>query len=183
MTTTEPARPADVDRYLLRGERLVAAVHWHVVRLLRPTAVMLGLLALMGWVGGGLPPRSVLGPVLPFLALAVVLWWGWQVLTWRQDRLVVTDRRMLLISGLLTRRVAVMPLRKVTDLTYERPLTGRLLGAAGWGTFVLESAGQDQAFHRIPLVPHPDDLYRRLTDEIFGENGLYPRKPPPGADE
>ena len=58
-------------------------------------------------------------------------------------------------------------------MTYERPIAGRLFGAQGWGTFVFESAGQNQAFHRIPFLPHPDELYLRLTGQIF-------RDPVPG---
>lgn len=69
-----------------------------------------------------------------------------------------------------------MPLRKVTDMTYQRPLVGRLFAGHGWGTFVFESAGQDQAFHTLSFLPEPDLLYRQLTEEIFGEHGIYGRR-------
>lgn len=154
---------------------------WHPVWLLRPTLWALGLLGLLTWVGTRLPERSVLGPALPWLVAALVCWWGWSYLSWRRERLVVTDRRLLLLNGLISRRIAVMPLRKVTDLTYEQPLVGRIFDAYGWGTFLFESAGQDQAFHRIAYVPHPDDLYHRLSEEIFGERGIYARKKSPGT--
>ncbi len=182
MSLTEPGRHVELDRYLLERERLVAEVTWHPVHLLQPTAVLLGLLVLLGWVAGGLPDRSILGRYLPFFFLALTGWYLWRFLSWRYERLVVTDRRLLLLSGLVSRRVAVMPLRKVTDMTYEQPLVGRLFDTYGWGTFVFESAGQDQAFHRIRFVPHPDELYRRLTEEIFGEYGIFGRKPRPAAD-
>jgi hypothetical protein len=52
----------------------------------------------------------------------------------------------------------------VTDLSYNRSPLGRLLG---YGEFVLESAGQDQAMHRVPWLPSPDELYRRICAEIF----------------
>lgn len=182
MTAPGRARSADLARYLLERERLVAEVRWHPVSLLGATLWLLGLLTLLGWVGGGLPEQSIIGPWLPFAGLALAGWYGSQVLSWQRRRLVVTDRRLLLISGLVSRRVAVMPLRKVTDLTYEQPLIGRLFDTYGWGTFVIESAGQDQAFHRIPYMPSPDELYRQLTEEIFGEHGIFGRKPvpPPG---
>ena len=180
-----PARSPDLARYLLDRERLVAEVRWHPVALLRPTLWLVGLLSLTGYVAGGLPDVSVLAPRLPYLLLALLAWYAWQVMSWRRERLVVTDRRLLLVTGLLSRRVAVMPLRKVTDLTFEQPLAGRLAGAHGWGTFVFESAGQDQAFHRIRFVPHADELYHRLTEEIFGEGGIFGRKaapaPPPAG--
>ena len=46
-----------------------------------------------------------------------------------------------------------MPLSKVTDLTFQRSLRGRLLGC---GTFIVESAGQIQALNRIYYVPRPE---------------------------
>jgi hypothetical protein len=174
-----PARPPDLDRYLLARERLVADVRWHPVAVLAPTLWLLGLLTLFGWVAAGLPDNSTLGPVLPFLLLALVGWYAFRIASWRRERLVVTDRRLLLVSGLISRRLAVMPLRKVTDMTYEQPLASRMFDDYGWGTFIFESAGQDQAFHRIRFLPRPDELYRLLTEEIFGEHGIYGRKPLP----
>lgn len=179
---TAPARSRELSRYLLERERLVADVRWHPIALLRPTLVLLALLTLFGWVTAGLPDHSALAPALPFLLLALVGWYAFRVVSWRHERLVVTDRRLLLISGLVSRRLGVMPLRKVTDMTYETPLAGRMFDDYGWGTFVFESAGQDQAFHRIPYLPHPDELYRLLTEEIFGEGGIYGRAPSPDAE-
>src|SRR5690349_11949810 len=44
-------------------------------------------------------------------------WWDW---------FVVTDARLLLTQGLYTRKVAVMPLTKVTDMSYNVSILGRL---------------------------------------------------------
>ena len=168
----------DIRRYLIPGERMVAEVHWHPVWLLRSTLVLLSVLAVTGWLAAGLDDGDLVGVVLGPVILAVVLWYLWRFLEWRTERLVVTDRRLLMINGLISRRLAVMPLRKVTDMTFTQPLLGRLFEKWGWGTFVFESAGQDQAFHTIPFLPRPDELYQCLTNEIFGENGIYGRKPP-----
>ena len=166
-------------RYLGDQEVVVAEVRWHPVKLLRATLALLVWVALIGWVASGLRPGAVLESALAPALLGGVAWYGWRVLEWRTERLLVTDRRLLMITGLLSRRVAVMPLRKVTDMTFEQPLVGRLFDRAGWGTFVFESAGQDQAFHRVKFLPRPDELYRKLTDQIFGEHGIYGRKPAP----
>ena len=50
----------------------------------------------------------------------------------------------------LHHKLGMMPISKVTDLTYERPLIGRMLG---YGTLVIESAGQIQALNRIDYLP------------------------------
>ena len=172
-------------RYLLPSERLVAEVHWHPVWLLRPTLVLIGGLLLLGVMAGGVSEGNVFSDVLGLVALGLLGYYGWRVLEWRSERLLVTDRRLLLVTGLLARRVEVMPLVKVTDMTFEQPLPGRLFGAAGWGTFVFDSAGQEGALSRVPYLPHPHELFQELTDQIFGENGLYGRgaapfrRPPP----
>ena len=168
----------NVRRYLIPGERLVAQVHWHPVWLLRSTLVLVGVLAVCAWLAPGLDDGDALGLVLGPAVLVVLLWYAWQFCEWRTELLVVTDRRLLMITGVVTRKLAVMPLRKVTDMTFTQPLFGRVFDKYGWGTFVFESAGQDQAFHTIPYLPEPDQLYQSLSNEIFGENGIYARKPP-----
>lgn len=106
------------------------------------------------------------------LGVAVLLagtgWFAWKVGDWWVERFTVTDRRVLLVSGVLTRRVAIMPLRKVTDLTFERSFTGRVLG---YGAFVMESAGQHQALSRVDHLPRPDSLYAQMSDLLFGRRG------------
>ena len=97
--------------------------------------------------------------------LVASAWFAWKVGDWWVERFTVTDRRVLLVSGLLTRRVAIMPLRKVTDLTFERSVTGRLFG---FGAFVMESAGQQQALSRIDFLPRPESLYLQMSDLLFG---------------
>jgi membrane protein YdbS with pleckstrin-like domain len=113
--------------------------------------------------------RAVL--LVAWILLAVRL--AWLALEWREDWFVVTDRRLLVRSGLITRRVSMMPLIKVTDLSFARPPVGRLLG---YGEFVIESAGQDQVLRRIRHVPNPDALYLEICDLLFG-----PKAPLPGA--
>ncbi len=88
-----------------------------------------------------------------------------QVAQWRHDRFIATDKRLLLNYGLFTQKVAMMPLIKVTDMSYQRSVPGRLFG---YGRFILESAGQDQALRRVDWVPHPDVTYRIICTEIFG---------------
>jgi hypothetical protein len=70
----------------------------------------------------------------------------------------------MLVHGLLTRKVDIMPMTKVTDMRYDRSLTGQLFG---YGVFILESAGQDQALSRINYIPDPDLHYQQISAVIF----------------
>ncbi len=153
-------------RYLLDGEHIVIAAHQHWAKVAEPVASAVGGLVLVLALDSSLP--AGLGLV------ANVLWWAWFGLvgraTWKilerqHDWFVATDKRLILTYGLITQKVAMMPLTKVTDMSYNRSPLGRLLG---YGTFVMESAGQDQALRTVGWVADPDHTYRAMCAEIFG---------------
>jgi hypothetical protein len=52
----------------------------------------------------------------------------------------------------------------------------------GYGQFVLESAGQDQALRTITFIPHPDETYRLLVATIF-DRGQGPSDDGDGSGE
>lgn len=156
----------ELNRYLLDGERLVTAVHQHWGKVAEPlaSAVAGGILAL--WVDANIDPGLHL--------LATLLWWVWfalvaraiyRIAEWRHDWFVATDKRLLLFYGFITRKVSMMPLSKVTDMSYNRSVPGRVFG---YGRFIMESAGQDQALREVNWVPQPDHHYRAICAEIFG---------------
>ena len=165
--------------YLLPKERLVAEVRWHPVWLVRPALISLASLLVITMVVRVIPVGNGTADAFGWIVFLPLGYFVWKLLDWWNERLVVSDRRLLMITGLLTRKVAVMPMRKVTDLTFETPFIGRVFANWGWGTFIFESAGQDQALHRVPFVPRPEVLYHQLSDEIFGEFGISGRKPRP----
>ena len=84
------------------------------------------------------------------------------------ERIVISDKRVMLAQGFIVARVGMMPLSKVTDLTFQRSLRGRLLG---YGTLIVESAGQIQALSRIDYIPRPEEVYEALSELVFGEKG------------
>ncbi len=174
---------AGLAKYLIPSETVVVITRRHWGSLLKAgslcvLAALLGVLILR--YGPQARPAVLVGLVLLIGAAGFL---GWKWLEWREEKFVVTDRRVLLVYGVLTRRLGIMPLSKVTDLTYERTLAGRLLG---YGAFVIESAGQHQAFNRIDYLPTPDRLYRDVSMLLFpgdaeGSPGrhTYPTTPLP----
>jgi membrane protein YdbS with pleckstrin-like domain len=151
---------------LLPTERVVAAERRHWARLIEPVAtVVVGLLVAV-WLDTTIPLSVPVVHDLIWLAwLAAVVRLAYRYFEWRTDWFVATDKRLILTYGLLTRRVAMMPLRKVTDMSYNRSVLGRLVG---YGEFVLESAGQEQALRTVKYLPRPDELYEEICTEIFG---------------
>ena len=159
------AAPPGLGPYLLQGERIVAAVHQHWGRIVEPIASsVLALVVALGIDANLTPATQGLGTIVWLGFLAVVGRMLWHIVEWRHDWFVATDKRLLLRQGLITHKVSMMPLLKVTDMSYVRSIPGQILG---WGTFVMESAGQDQAMKTVSWVPHPDETYRAICAEIF----------------
>ena len=106
----------------------------------------------------------------------------WKVLLWWYDRIVVTDQRIFEVSGVLTRKVASIPLERVTDMTYQRSIGGRVLG---YGEVIFETAGQVQALDRIHHLPQPDDFYRTITSLVTArpDAGLRLDSEPPDPED
>ena len=77
----------------------------------------------------------------------------------------------MLATGIITRKVNMMPLAKVTDMTFQRSPMGRLLG---YGEFILESAGQDQALTNVDYLPYPEQLYLEVCGLIFKDKDESP---------
>ena len=161
--------PASVYKHLLPHERQVITVRFHPAVLIRPVAEVLGGLALAGLLSTTVARGN--GTVM------LVIWIAWLVLVarllykvweWLEDYFVVTSQRLLLATGILTRNINMMPLSKVTDMSFKRSTMGRLLG---YGEFIVESAGQDQALRRVDHLPYPEQLYLEVCGLIFKDKG------------
>lgn len=157
--------PPGLGPYLLQNEKIVAAVHQHWGKIAEPVASAVLALVVALAIDANLTPRTQgLGTVVWLLFLAVLARLLWRILEWRHDWFVATDKRLLLRHGLVTHKVSMMPLLKVTDMSYVRSIPGQLFG---YGTFVMESAGQEQAMRTVKWVPQPDETYRAICSVIF----------------
>jgi uncharacterized membrane protein YdbT with pleckstrin-like domain len=160
--------PREIDEYLLPTERRVIRVrmHWAVMA---NNLILTGLFLLLMIIAQRYLPTSALVDNLTFyLALAAVVRFTVQTILWWIERIVITDKRVMLAEGIITHNVGMMPLSKVTDLTFRRTFGGRLLG---YGTLIVESAGQIQALNKIRYMPRPEEIYEALSELIFGEKG------------
>ena len=160
--------PREIDEYLLPTERRVIRVrqHWAVM-LNEVTSTSLFLLGMV-LVERLLPDSAVIDNLTFYMGLVAVLRFTVLTMLWWIERIVITDKRVMLARGIITHNVGMMPLGKVTDLTFQRTLTGRMFG---YGTLVVESAGQIQALNRIDYVPRPEEVYEALSELVFGEKG------------
>jgi len=160
--------PHTVERHLLPHERQVLTVRFHPAVLIKPVAVTLVALAVALLVTMELPVSVIVGLVIWAVFLGILAWLSVQVYAWLEDYFVVTSQRLLLTTGIITRTVNMMPLTKVTDMSFKRSAWGRVLG---YGEFVVESAGQDQALRHIRHLPYPEQLYLEVCGLIFKDAG------------
>ncbi len=159
--------PRDSDEYLLDTERRVIRVRMHWAKLAWDIFETVALLAVAVMVSYLLPPSMwLVQNILWYAALFVLLRFTYVVLNWWVERIVVTDKRMMMTTGIITTKVLMMPIGKVTDLTYERPLMGRILG---YGTMIVESAGQIQALNRLEYLPKAEQVYDAISELVFGD--------------
>lgn len=162
---TQQAHRVVVEKYLLPLERCKAMVRRHPAVLIAPSAQS---------VGGLLAAALLSATVLRGHALLIDIAWllcglliarlSWKAINWYVDFFVITTHRVLLTSGLFTRSVLMMPLDKVTDMSFHKSFAGRLLG---YGDFVVESAGKDAALRRIDHIPYPEQLYQVVCGGVF----------------
>jgi uncharacterized membrane protein YdbT with pleckstrin-like domain len=161
--------PASVYKHLLPHERQVITVRFHPAVLIRPVAEVLGGLALAGLLSATVTRGNGTAMLVIWLLwLVLVLRLLYKIWAWLEDYFVVTSQRLVLATGIFTRTVNMMPLAKVTDMSFRRSTMGRLLG---YGEFVIESAGQDQALRRVDHLPYPEQLYLEVCGLIFKDKG------------
>ena len=95
------------------------------------------------------------------------MYYGLRVAEWWMRHFIVSTRRVLLTSGVLVRTVTLLPLRRITDLTWQETPFGQVLG---YGTFRFESAGQDQALRHLTYLPDARQLYHEVSGLLFGKD-------------
>ncbi len=147
---------------LLPGERILARSCRHWVVLLRPiattvlaVAIALVLLVLLP-IAGELRLLLMLGVVLVGLGVINLYYLGW-----RAHEYVLTDQRVILNEGIVSKFSRSIAIDRIQDLTTFQGLWGRTWG---YGDIELESAGREGA-EQLSTVPQP----QQLRNAIFGQ--------------
>ncbi|HEY8677661.1 MAG TPA: PH domain-containing protein [Candidatus Dormibacteraeota bacterium] len=149
-------------RDLLPGERVLASSSRHWVVLLRPFAttilVIIVALVVLAFVqlNSELHLFLSLGGLLIGLAVLNLYYWGW-----RSHEYVLTDQRVILNEGMLTKFSRSIAVDRIQDLTTYQGLWGR---AWGFGDIELESAGREGG-EWLHTVPRP----QQLRNAIFAQ--------------
>lgn len=100
------------------------------------------------------------------LALTAVVYvagrFAFRFLKWAfYERLYITNRRIIGVTGFLGSEISTMPLTRVTDISYKTTVWAELFK---YGILRVETAGQDQALGEIPYLDKPEEFYDLLID-------------------
>ncbi len=156
-----PSRMLGADEYEVLHTRT------HAKALVGPALVLIGTGALVG-AGTAIIPSGYrpVGQLVVLVLGGVLASWACvrPFLRWRATTYSLTNRRLVMRSGVLTRVSVDLPLWRVNDLSTERSLGDRLLGC---GTLVAQTAGEGSVSLRdVPDVAH---VQRAVAEQLFGD--------------
>jgi hypothetical protein len=125
-------------------------------------------IALFGYIG---KTRGV-GEVLWYGFGVYGLWALLQFLRFARRFIVITNKRLIVLEGILNLQVKSLPLAKLSDMIYQRTAMGQALG---YGTFDLQAPGASVNLGRLTYVRNPDHTYLQVSHLLWAASG--PPKP------
>jgi uncharacterized membrane protein YdbT with pleckstrin-like domain len=156
------------------GERLVLLLRPHVKALIVPVIVLLVTAPATALLAGLVPEGGMQTPMRWALVVVELLvlarWVVWPFLVWWNTIYAITDRRLVLRSGVFNRSGHDMPLSRLNDVRFSHTVIERVLGC---GTLVVESAGESGqlVLDDVPRVEQVQRALYRLSDDVRDRSG------------
>ena len=156
------------DSSLAPGEEPVAILHPHWKTLVGPIGATIVVVAALLVAEVLIPANTYVWAerlALAVVAIALLMWWLMvPILVWRTTVYELTNRRLRLRDGIITRHGRDIPLSRITDVSFSKGLLDRLLGC---GTLVVESAGEHGQLRLTECAPG-------ITPEMVRERTAAP---------
>ncbi|HWH23874.1 MAG TPA: PH domain-containing protein [Candidatus Limnocylindria bacterium] len=124
----------------------------------------------------GMASQVVGGAILVALLAGVVIvgvnYWQW----WAQDY-IVTNRRLMKVTGVFNKRSSDSSLEKINDIILDQSVLGRMMN---FGDVDIMTASGDLAVDYFRMLAGPKDFKRAMLDQKFAlESDFYGRQPAP----
>ena len=153
-------------KLLAADENLIHDLHPHWKALISPVVTLVLVLGIGGFIASAIPDGDHQGQErLGVLVVGLVLLAVYALrpfLRWVTTHFVITDRRVLVRTGILARSGRDVPLSRINDITFSHTFLERLLGC---GTLVIESAGE-RGQVTMTEVPKVERVQRELYDLV-----------------
>jgi membrane protein YdbS with pleckstrin-like domain len=114
----------------------------------------------------------VLGLDLVLLVLAI------RRLSDRYTSYVITNLRLIRVSGIIGRKLASIPWTRMTGLGYRQKPIGRLMGFA---TIFIESANEESGLREFSDINDPAAFHQLILDMVSSKGGPRPEQPTKGV--
>lgn len=169
-------------RHLTHGERIELELHTHIKVIAVPLLILIAatVAAIVGavfWAN----QWGRLGVAVAWL-LVVIVFVLIPIWRWRTTLYVITNRRLVTRTGIISKSGRDIPLYRISDVAYEKGLTDRILGC---GTLIVSDAS-DQAGLKLDDIPQVEDVQVRLNELLFqhdngsDDEGTFPPTDPRG---
>jgi uncharacterized membrane protein YdbT with pleckstrin-like domain len=157
------------ENVLTRNEKVVRSIHPHWLTVFGPALVGLILVAAAIFASWATPNDSK-GNWIQWISVAVAVLIGIPVvivpfLRWRTTHYVVTDHRVMVRRGILSKAGKDITLSKITDVSFQQTFLDRVIRA---GTLNIESAG-DSADELLKNIPH-SDVVQQLINHLIDQD-------------
>jgi len=166
---------AYLDHLLGRGEQILYVARQHLFVLIANIVTELALIALLVAAGmashmafdtatltvGGITASNLILLICVGISVVVLFSAFLDFLRWHHEQHVVTDRRLLQVQGVLSKRVNEVALEKISEVTLHQSFTGRLLN---FGTVTVFTAGGDPGANLVDRIEAPLAFQRALLE-------------------
>ena len=106
------------------------------------------------------------GILVGLVTVAWAIWLGLEFFKWRMTYFVVTSRRVIYRSGVISKRGVEIPLERINNINFHQRLIDRIIGA---GDLDIESAGRDGQSH-FDFIRHPDGVQHEIYRQMEARN-------------
>lgn len=102
-------------------------------------------------------------PLVPIIFIGGLLYLGWVVLQYLNQEYVLTNRRVIQVSGVLSKKAADSSLEKINDATLEQSVFGRMFG---FGDLAILTAA-DTGIDRFKMLIRPIEFKKAMLDAKY----------------
>lgn len=164
------ARPKP-EQYLLPNERRVLRTRRHWAQLVPNILLTMVTLSILVGVNALIPSGSsvtvFVHSVLWYVQVGVLVRLALVIADWWDDVIIITDERLMNVTGLFASRMKDTPINKITERDIQHTIVGNILG---YGTIVTKSPGH-ASLQRLRFVPEPLTVYEAIV-KLTSKDGL-----------
>jgi uncharacterized membrane protein YdbT with pleckstrin-like domain len=164
-----------VEQQLSVGEQILYVARQHIFVLITNILTELALIALLVAAGvasnmafdttsvmiGGMTASNLILLICVVISIVVLFSGLMDYLRWTSEQYVVTDRRVIQVRGVFTKRAIASSLEKINDVEMRQSLLGRMFN---FGTIAILTASGEEGVNTMDRIADPVQFKRAMLD-------------------